>query len=387
MIRQVLFLIIALLAIIFGPIASGHKGYVLISLAQWTVEMSVVSFVLSLLMLFFVVSAGEWGVRKLLRMSNRSFDWFSGRKSRNAQQQTSEGLLALSAQDWVQAEKLLSKSAKHSHSPALNYLAAAEAAKQQGREQQQQQYLGLVADTGEQSLPIALAKARLASQPAELLESCDELQQWLSKKPKHGPLLQQLSQLFVQLQRWSELRELLPKLRKYTQLDALQLEQLQWQSVAGEFALLTAEQNQSAVEQLWGSLAKPLRKQARYLALYSQAMRSLGQGAVVVDEVFKMLCQQPEEALLVEWLQLPVDQSEQRLRVVKKLKQHNQGLYPCLLAFTAMHAKHWDDAVLALEKRLQQDDCLVLEKKVLADIYQQQGDESKALGIYQQLVH
>ena len=120
---KILLLVIALIAgLIVGPDLAGNQGYVLISLANQTMEMSVTTLATLIFMLVLGLFIFEYIVRKLFSISGTTNRWISTRKVNKARELTYSGLLKLREGDWKQAEKLVVKGAEHSDTPILNYL-------------------------------------------------------------------------------------------------------------------------------------------------------------------------------------------------------------------------------------------------------------------------
>ena len=112
---KILLLVIALIAgLIVGPDLAGNQGYVLISAANQTIEMSVSTLIILVVFAFAALFILEWLIRKIFSLSSSTRGWFSGRKSKKARALTNDGLLKLLEGDWKQSEKLVMKGAAHS---------------------------------------------------------------------------------------------------------------------------------------------------------------------------------------------------------------------------------------------------------------------------------
>ena len=125
---RVLFLFLVLIAgIVLGPMLAGHQGYVLIQTDNYNIETSVTGLVIMLVLLFVVLLAIEWILRRIFRTGARTRGWFIGRKRTRARQQTKAALIKLAEGDYKQVEKLMTRNADHAEQPVVNYLLAAEA--------------------------------------------------------------------------------------------------------------------------------------------------------------------------------------------------------------------------------------------------------------------
>ena len=128
MIRILLLLGILGAALLCGPLLAGNKGYVLIAIGEYTIEMTVISAGILALLLYGVLWCTERLLLRLFHIKGSTRRWFSERRRRKARERTLAGTLALAEGQFKQAETLMRKSAPESEQALLNYLSAAEAA-------------------------------------------------------------------------------------------------------------------------------------------------------------------------------------------------------------------------------------------------------------------
>ena len=203
---KLLLLVAALIAgIVVGPMLAGNQGYVLISAANQTVEMSLTTLIILVVVLFGAFFLLENILKRLFSLGSSTRGWFSGRKTRKARLQTSEGLTKVIEGDWKQAEKLVVKSAKHSDAPLLNYLAAAEAAQGQGDASQRDEYLKLAAEIDGQSLAVALTRAKLQYRQQQFEQAVATLQDIKRDHSRNPVLLTLLKDCYIRLEDWKPL--------------------------------------------------------------------------------------------------------------------------------------------------------------------------------------
>lgn len=127
MIRLIVVVAVMVAGLIFGPEASGNKGYVLISLGNYTVESSVTSAVILAVLFYGALLIVEWVLGRVFGLRRKTQGWFGSRRRRKANLQTVNATLAMAEGHYNQAEKLLIKGADNSDTPLLNYLSAASA--------------------------------------------------------------------------------------------------------------------------------------------------------------------------------------------------------------------------------------------------------------------
>ena len=96
---KALFLVIALIAgIILGPEIAGNQGYVLISAANQTIEMSLITLIIGILLVFSLLFLLEFLVRSLFNVSSSTRGWFSIRNNQRARARSEEHTSELQSQ-------------------------------------------------------------------------------------------------------------------------------------------------------------------------------------------------------------------------------------------------------------------------------------------------
>ena len=135
--------LVILLGAGIGVIATRDNGYVMLAFGVYTVEMSLVSLLIIIAMLFAVPYFSIRALVRFYRLPSDVKDWSQRRGNRAAQNAMTRGLLELSEGQWRKAEKRLVKFADRSETPLLNYLAAARAAQLQGAHERRDSYIRL----------------------------------------------------------------------------------------------------------------------------------------------------------------------------------------------------------------------------------------------------
>lgn len=384
MIRLILLMLLIAAGAIIGPIVAGNMGYVLIRFIGYKVEMTVVSLLLSLAVLVLVIAALEWLLRRLFRSIRRLRHWRSSRTTKKAQQATEQGLLAMAANDYSRAEKLIRRGASLTRQPALNYLFAAEAAQAQGDTEQRDRYLEQAESEGSgDEFAISMTRARLYHQLGEQQQAIVTLKQITGKQAKHPARLRLLKEALQADENWQQLLELLPQLRKQKIFPELALERIQQQALKGRLQQLANRQGAEAVTHYWQQLDRALRKQPAILAIYANTMLTLDAGQQVQAEVLTALKQQLHPELLNVMRYMKVAEPEALLNKIRSWRsaEHSDPLLYSALANVAYQAKHYEEALGYLRQALQirQD---ADDYQRLGELYVQQGDTGKALEAY-----
>ena len=90
MIRLFLLLVIIGAAMVCGPLLAGNKGYVLIAIGDYTIEMTVISAGILALLLYGVLWCTERLLLRLFHIKGSTRRWFSERRRRKARERAAE---------------------------------------------------------------------------------------------------------------------------------------------------------------------------------------------------------------------------------------------------------------------------------------------------------
>ena len=113
MLRYLLLLLVTAAALIAGPLVAGNKGYVLIAIGQYTIEMTVISACLLAVGLYVLLLITESLLSRLFGLRGATRRWVHRRRQRKTGLQLGNGLQALLEGRHAQAEKLLLASSAH----------------------------------------------------------------------------------------------------------------------------------------------------------------------------------------------------------------------------------------------------------------------------------
>ncbi|MGF1732740.1 heme biosynthesis protein HemY [Photobacterium kasasachensis] len=272
---KLLLLVAALIAgIVVGPMLAGNQGYVLISVANQTLEMSLTTLILIVVILFGSFFLLETILKRVLSVGSSTRGWLSGRKARKARQLTSTGLMKVIEGDWKQAEKLVVKAAKHSDAPLLNYLAAAEAAQSQGDANQRDEYLKLAADIDGQNLAVALTRAKLQFRQQQYEQAVATLQDIQHEHSRNPVLLALLKDCYLKLEDWKPLLAQLPQLEKLGVITAEEAAELQIKAECGLMTHITQQSGSEGLMGHWNSLNRKTKQRPELIACFVRLMSS-----------------------------------------------------------------------------------------------------------------
>ena len=171
------------------------NSYVKMYVGGYLVEVKVLGFMLLLLCVVIAMYFLLWLFRTLWRSPKTFAKWRGQRNHDKAEQQFGSAYLSLIKGDWHRAENLLLKKSAHSGIPYVNYLAAAQAAQEQGRLISRDEYLKAAYEAApKERLAIGLTKAKLHQQAGQMdqaLSTLSDLSEEGKKNPQYTAMLLQ----------------------------------------------------------------------------------------------------------------------------------------------------------------------------------------------------
>jgi HemY protein len=206
------------------------------------------------------------------------------RGQRKANSKTIRGLIAYAEGDWHNAEKLMAKGAVGNDIALINYLTAAQAAHEQGESDRRDDYLRLAHQTVKGvDVAVALTMARLQYQ-SEQWEECLATLMRLKKNeklPSYPTVIKMLSQVYMQLEDWDSLLELLPDLKKRKVLEQDEFHDLERRCYEGKLKQAqrgTSEERLANVQQVWQKIPRKLHQETPLVQAYAEALIHLNAG-------------------------------------------------------------------------------------------------------------
>ncbi len=191
------------------------SGYVLIALGDTRIEMSLwfslAALIIVVVLIWLIVTLLRGGIKGMLNVKQK----IVGYSEAKAQQQTISGLIDFIEGDWLNAHKKLTRSAKQVASPIINHLAAARSAYELGREQEALQILHQAEKSASNSqLAVALTQARMQMANQQFEQALATLNRASKINANHSVVLNLLQKVYIELNDWQSLKELLPKLHQ-----------------------------------------------------------------------------------------------------------------------------------------------------------------------------
>ncbi|MFM5669987.1 heme biosynthesis HemY N-terminal domain-containing protein [Aeromonas hydrophila] len=350
MIRLIVLVAAMVAGLIFGPQASGNKGYVLISLGNYTVESSVTSAVILAVLFYGALLLVEWLLGRVFGLRRKTLGWYGSRRRRKANQQTVAATLAMAEGHYSQAEKLMLKGASNSDTPLLNYLSAAKAAQARGDDVRRDQYLQKAQEENPKAeLALTLTQTQLQIEQGQYDTALAMLESVYALNPRHPMVLDQLRQVHLAREDWAALIDLIPVLHKVGKLTPKQEEDLLQQAWRGR--LNAASGALETLRPIWQELPRKLRQDPDLLAAYGDRLRQLGADNEAAELWLDALRKQVSPQLLARLPKLKLDSYQPMLTLLQKIQ--DQPGVDAALAQVYLLAGQLDDAQRLLEQEVE----------------------------------
>ena len=274
-------LVVLLIAALLGMAVAEDPGYLLIAWRNMSVETSIWVGLAFLLALWLLVALLRAVVRLINASSRRVNPWSRHNRARRANQVTTRGLLEFAEGHWANSLRLLRRSAPHADQPLINYLAAARAAHEIEDYRESDNLLREAYETTPNAdVAIAVTQAQLQIARGQLEQALATLTRLRKEHPKHLYALKLMGQLYLRLEDWEQLEQLLPELRRHrlhSDTDQLELERRVYTALLIQAGQRTDEQTAgNPVSSVWERLPKPLKQDAGLLETYCLQLRAAG---------------------------------------------------------------------------------------------------------------
>lgn len=357
MLKALLLFALLIAGIVFGPVIAGHQGYVLIQTDNYNIETSVTGLVIILILVFVVLFAIEWLLRRLFHTGAYTRNWFTGRKRRRARKQTELALLKLAEGDHQQVEKLLSKNADHAEQPVVNYLLAAEAAQQRGDEIRANQHLERATEfAGDDLIPVEITRVRLQLARNENHAARHGVDRLLEIAPRHPEVLRLAEQAYIRTGAWSSLLEIIPSMVKANVADEAHRDELEQQAWIGLMEQARAERGSDGLGEWWKNQSRKTRNQIVLQVAMAEHLIECDDHDTAQQIIIDGLKRQYDDRLLLPIPRLKTNNPEQLEKVLRQ-QLKSVGDRPLLwstLGQSLLKHAEWQEATVAFRAALKQ---------------------------------
>jgi len=377
------YILLLLLAAIFGwgvlqIDRLDPDNYVKMYIGSYVVEIKVLGFLLLVLGVVFVL----YFILRLFRMlwkAPKTYTSWRGRKvNQSADAALGSGYLALIKGDWKYAEKRLTTKTQHSSLPYINYLAAAQAAQEQGKLDQRDSYLNAAyKEAPKERLAIGLVKAKLHQSAGQLDQALATLNDVADIGAKNSQYTAMLMQTYEQRGDWQNAKGLLPVARKQAALPIEVLDQID--NSIHTSALTTAADKDAA----WKALPRAQKSRADNVQSYAMHLMAKGDSKAAEKLIRGALKSNWNDGLVRLYGQLESDKpSKLRRNVEGWLMARPENAELNLAAGSlAMVEKNYERAKEYLQQAIQLGN-LPKAYGLLGEAYEASDEGAKALRLY-----
>jgi HemY protein len=325
-------------------------GYLLIAYGNTTVEMSVWTGLVVLLLAFAAVQLAL----RLLRVRHYAKRLLtpSGKRSQRAQSKTMAALVDFIEGDWASARKKLQRSASQSVSPQVNYLAAARCA------YEQKDFSGALdllhkaeRSSGSSELAVALTQARMQLGIQRYEQCLATLNRIKRKAPEHPVMLDLLADVYWALDDIDALEELLPSLRQLQIRDRdavreLEVAVYQRQLTLGADSPPSPEKGKADLAAVWQRLGKDLQKDPRLIAMYAIGLHRLGYDQEAEPRLVAALKHEWRSEWVALYGNLQGADIERQIKTANawRKQHHDDAVLLCVLGKLSLRNSLWGQA-------------------------------------------
>jgi HemY protein len=363
-----------------------NPGYVLIGIGSWSMETSLIAFLIGLIATFYVLYLFfrflGWLIRLPWQVKNRSRNI----KFNRSQDALIAGLVGSAEGNWEQAEKVLIKHASHSGAPLIHYLTAAKAAQSRGAYDKRDEYLKKAAAHAPGSdVAIGLTQAELHFSANQFEQALETLTKLHSIDATHASVLKLLHQTYQHLGDWQGLRKLLPTLNKNKVLMETEIKKLEIEAFGGLLKQAIKQGSTNEMRLLWTEIPPHIKKNPDVAAVYFAAMINVGLGAEIENELIETLTINWDETLLLLFGSLRSKDVFKQLEIAEAwLPYHkDDGVLLTILGKLSLVCQDYVKAEDYLAKSIAHDPN-VQAYLLLGDLFSVQGEEHKANKCYKQ---
>lgn len=354
MFRLIFLFVVLGLGLFVGTQYAGQQGYVLISIASKTIEMSVTTLVIFVIAALAALFGLEYLVKKVFYASSATWNYFSVRKMRRSRRYTNEGIIKLLEGDFKQAEKKVTRWANHHDMPLLCYLVASEAAQGMGDDAQRDRYLELAAQQDNSQLAVELTRAKQQIRDAKYNEALETLTSLKANYANNMIVLNLLKQVYIELKLWQPLLDLLPKLVKSNIVTKEEQEPLAQRAQCGLLAEVAEQKGSEGLIAHWNALPRKVKTDSHLVECFAKQLINRQADSEAFTLIKETLKKHPNSDLYRLLPELKLSDSHPVVTFLEGVlkKDANNAQANSALAQFHLRNENWSGAQQHLEKAL-----------------------------------
>ncbi|GLX78430.1 hypothetical protein tinsulaeT_17700 [Thalassotalea insulae] len=393
--RLILVLLLFFAAVAISPVLIGEKGYILIAMGDITIESTVVTASIMLLVLFIALAMSlklfKGGMSFSLAAWNKLL--FAGQ--RKGLRQLNQGIAAYVLGDNQQAEHLLVKCAESAKAQQIAYLLAASAADKQGLASnskhylaQLQQYNQNLKDVGLESVLVTLSILLKHKEFKQARALIDQHHKFIGHDSR---LLALEIELSLIEQRYDYVVEQLKAARKNKEITPERIEHWEAQGFYGAFNQQINQHDNQALQQYWDNLGRKVKQRTAVVFAYCRVLAEHQIHQPLSKILLPVIKKESNDVLLKQMRTLPLTACDELIQAVQKHLHNDQqnAQWLSTLAHLCAKAKQWPTAEKAFNTLVHLDGEQYDKTDLLtfAEVLQQQGELAKANEVLRKAAH
>jgi HemY protein len=278
-VKYVFYLLLTLLgAVVVAGLAHVSNGYALLAYGRTSVEMSLGTLLVAVLVTFFGLYLLTTLALSLWTYPRRLREALARKRQLRARRATKQGLIDFAEGRWEQSEKNLLLHADDSEMPLINYIAAARAAQLQGEHERRDMYLQIAQEqVPEANVAVLLTQAELQIAHKQLDQALATLKRLQELDPDHVFAVRLLATLYRKLGDWQSLLGLVARLRDTRVLTKKEVDRLEERAVAALLDQVDPKHAKPSATALWESVPKRLHGDLDLNRAYGRALLRCGE--------------------------------------------------------------------------------------------------------------
>lgn len=345
--------LVIVLALVVGALAAhlilADNGYVLINYQGYVIETSVPILILALVLAYIAVRL----VVQVWRAPRRLGEAWARARINYAGRQATKGYIALAEGRLARGERLLTRGARLSETPLLNYLAAARAAQMQGDRARRDSWLAMACEQEPAAQDaVLLTQAELQLEDGQWAEALASLNRVRERHPTHAQALKLLGELHYRRKEWQPLAELLPLIRRRGNVPGEMLDE--WSIDACSHIMESVRLDRVALDKVWDDVPRHLRRNPRLVVTRAQALVACGATEDAEAEIRRTLNEGWSEPLVRIYGELQAADPAAHLKRIEAWLRERPNDAELLLAAGRASIRHqlWGKARSYLEASL-----------------------------------
>jgi len=390
--KKIIFLILLFLfAVAISPLLIGEKGYILIAIGNTTIESTVVTASIGLIVIFILLLIVLKAFRGGLRFSLGAWNKVMFASHRKGIRNFNKGVAAYILGDNQQAEHLLVKCAEPSKLEQVAYLLAASAADKQGLTSNTKHYLAQLNNSQTHLNDVGLESILIIIQLLISHEQYDDARKIIDQHHKHIGHDDRLLTLEIELSllesRFDYVIEKLVVARKSKTIEQNKIEQWETKAYTGAFSNVVRKNDNTALHAYWNNIPRKVKLRESVVLAYCQILAQHQLNQPLSKILLPIVKKGTNTALLKQIRLLPLTAPEELIQAVQKHLHntpHNADWLSCL-AHLATHGKQWAMAEKAFHSlvNLEGQQYDKTDLLVFSSVLKQQEQYAKAIEVLQ----